>query len=75
MLAWKAAFDEEVNSYCESVEHSSSIIGDKIYAEIMVVLANQDSYLNKCKTFIKGAKGNVEQLGDAMLLRPSTFTG
>ncbi len=51
MLAWKAAFEEDLITYCQSVDHSSSIIGDKMFAEIMVVLANQEiqSYDQECK--------------------------
>jgi hypothetical protein len=30
MLAWKAAFDEELSNYYDTVDHSSSIIGDKM---------------------------------------------
>ncbi len=50
-------FDEEVKKYCESLDQSSSIIGDKMYAQIMTVLANQDSCLNICKSMIEEAKG------------------
>ncbi len=40
ILAWKAAFEEDLITYCQSVDHSSSIIGDKMYGEMMVVLTN-----------------------------------
>ncbi len=60
ILAWKAGFEEDLITYCQSVDHSSSIIGVKMFAEIMVVLTNQDNYLNKCKVMIRGAKNNVE---------------
>ena len=73
MLAWKAAFDEELTNYCETVDHSSSIIGDKMYAEIMVVIDNQDNYLNKCKAMIRGAKGNMELLRVANAAKAQFF--
>ena len=73
MLAWKEVFDEELKAYCESVDHSTFIITDKMYAEIMVVLANQDNYLNKCKALIKAAKGNMEQLREANAAKAQYF--
>jgi hypothetical protein len=73
MLAWKAAFEEELNSNYESMDRSSSTTGDKKYAEIMVVLANQDNYLNKCKAMIRGAKCNMELLREASAAKARHF--
>lgn len=55
------------------MDHSTSIITDKMYAEIMVVLANQDNYLNKCKAMIRGAKGNMELLREANAAKAQYF--
>ncbi len=40
ILVWKAAFEEDLITCCQSVDHSSSIIGVKMCAKIMVVLTN-----------------------------------
>jgi hypothetical protein len=69
MLAWRAAYEEKLNTYYQSVDHSSSIIGDKMYAEIMVVLANQGNYWNKCKAMIRSAKHNMELLKEASVAK------
>jgi hypothetical protein len=72
-LTQEASFHEEVKNYCESVAQSSSKIWDKMYAQIMVVLASQDTYLPIFKSMIEEAKGNAEQLRDAYACKAQHF--